>query len=231
MGVLETLTLALGASWGAGLNLYATAAIIGVLDFMGLVDLPEPLQVLGNPLVIGVVAILYFIEFFADKIPGLDSVWDAIHTFIRIPAGSLMAMGAIDGLNIGFAPELQTVAALVGGGAIAAGTHATKAGIRAVINTSPEPVTNWTASFLEDVLVVVGMFFAIFKPIVFLVLFAIFALLAIWIVPKIWRGIRKVFSSARHPVHTIKSDPQERMSLSLAQVEAPEQIKLEDKST
>ncbi len=231
MGVLETLTLALGASWGAGLNLYATAVIMGVLDFMGLVTLPEPLQVLGNPLVIGVAAILYLIEFFADKIPGLDSVWDAIHTFIRIPAGALMAMGAIDGLNIGFAPELQTVAALVGGGAIAAGTHATKAGTRAVINTSPEPVTNWTASFLEDVLVVVGMFFAIFKPIVFLVIFAIFALLAIWIVPKIWRGIRKVFSNARHPVHTIKSDPQERMSLSLAQVETTEQVKLEDKST
>ncbi len=231
MGVLETLTLALGASWGAGLNLYATAVIMGVLDFMGLVTLPEPLQVLGNPLVIGVAAILYLIEVFADKIPGLDSVWDAIHTFIRIPAGALMAMGAIDGLNIGFAPELQTVAALVGGGAIAAGTHATKAGTRAVINTSPEPVTNWTASFLEDVLVVVGMFFAIFKPIVFLVIFAIFALLAIWIVPKIWRGIRKVFSNARHPVHTIKSDPQERMSLSLAQVETTEQVKLEDKST
>ncbi len=231
MGVLETLTLALGASWGAGLNLYATAVIMGVLDFMGLVTLPEPLQVLGNPLVIGVAAILYLIEFFADKIPGLDSVWDAIHPFIRIPAGALMAMGAIDGLNIGFAPELQTVAALVGGGAIAAGTHATKAGTRAVINTSPEPVTNWTASFLEDVLVVVGMFFAIFKPIVFLVIFAIFALLAIWIVPKIWRGIRKVFSNARHPVHTIKSDPQERMSLSLAQVETTEQVKLEDKST
>jgi hypothetical protein len=230
MGVLETLTLALGASWGAGLNLYATAAIMGVLDLMGLVDLPEPLQILGNPLVIGVAAILYFIEFFADKIPGLDSVWDAIHTFVRIPAGALMAMGAIEGLDIGFAPELQTVAALVGGGAIAAGTHATKAGTRAVINTSPEPVTNWTASFLEDVLVVVGMFFAIFKPIVFLVIFAVFALLAIWIVPKIWRGIRKVFSSARHPVNTIKSDPQERMSLSLAQVESTEPVKLEDKS-
>lgn len=224
MGVLETLTLALGASWASGLNLYATAAILGVLDLLGLVTLPADLQILGNPLVLAAAIFLYVVEFFADKIPGLDSLWDAIHTFIRIPAGGLMAMGVVDGLDFGYAQELQTIGALAGGSIIAAGAHATKAGTRAVINTSPEPVTNWTASFIEDIMVVVGMFFAIFKPIVFLVIFVIFALIAIWILPKIWRGIRKVFSSARHPVVTMRSDPQERMSLTLANQQ------IEDKS-
>jgi len=215
MGVLETLTLALGASWASGINLYAAVAILGVLDAMGFITLPENLQIISSPLVIGAAILLYALEFFADKIPGVDSIWDALHTFIRIPAGGLMAMGIVDGLDAGFAQEMQTVAALVAGSAVAAGSHATKAGTRAVINTSPEPVTNWTASFLEDVMVVVGMFFAIFKPIVFLVIFAVFALIAIWIVPKIWRGIRKVFSNSRHPVNTIKSEPKDRMSLSL----------------
>ena len=222
MGILETLTLALGTSWASGINLYAAVAILGVLDAMGFITLPENLQILSSPLVIGVAFLLYVLEFFADKIPGVDSIWDALHTFIRIPAGGLMAMGIVEGLDVGFTQEMQTVAAFVAGSAVAAGSHATKAGTRAVINIWPEPVTNWTASFLEDFIVVVGMFFAIFKPIVFLVIFVVFALIAIWIVPKIWGGIKKVFSNSRHLVNTMKMEPKERMSRSLTHNSPPE---------
>ena len=179
MGVLETLTLALGASWASGLNLYATAALLGLLDLLGVITLPDNLQVLSSPWVLGVAIFMYAVEFLADKFPGIDSMWDAIQTFIRIPAGALMAAGAVGGLDTGMGSEVQTGLALLLGGSIAAGAHLTKAGARAMINTSPEPASNWAASIFEDVLVFLGLSIAIFKPVVFIFGFGIFVIFAI----------------------------------------------------
>lgn len=189
MDALSIITLAMGAAWASGINLYATVLLVGLLGSFGLVPLPDGLSPLTSPIVLGVAGVAYLVEFFADKIPGLDSIWDAIHTFIRIPAGAALAMGATSGLG-----EEYTVAlALLGGAAVAAGSHATKAGARAAINTSPEPVTNWAASFFEDVLVVGGLLLALFNPVVFLIFVAIFFLAAIWLLPKIWRGLRGLY--------------------------------------
>ena len=181
MGVLETLTLALGASWASGLNLYAAVAVLGFLNLFGLIVLSENLQVLSSPWVLGVAVFMYAVEFFADKIPGVDSIWDAVQTFIRIPAGALMAAGAIGrldfGSDFGLGSGMQTGLALLLGGSIAAGAHLTKAGVRAMINTSPEPASNWAASIFEDVLVFLGISIAVFKPIVFIFGFGLFVIL------------------------------------------------------
>jgi len=216
MGVLETLTLALGASWASGLNLYATVAVLGFLDLLGVISLPANLQVLSSPWVLGIAVFMYAVEFFADKIPGVDSIWDAIQTFVRIPAGAMMAAGAVGGLDTGLGSEVQTAIALLLGGSIAAGVHLTKAGSRAIINTSPEPASNWAASIFEDVLVFLGIFLAVFKPIIFIAAFGIFVALAIWLLPKIWRGIRRVFSRAQHPVETVRGGRKGVITLSLS---------------
>ncbi len=198
MDPLTALAVALGSAWGSGINLYATVLVLGGLDAFGVVDLPDSMAPLSSTWVLAAAALLYFVEFFADKIPGVDSVWDMIHTFIRIPAGALLAAGAAGGLD--FLPEdLQTVAGLVGGGAIAAGTHAAKAGTRAVINASPEPFTNWGMSLFEDVLVFGGLALAVFNPFVFVIGLGLFLLLLIWLVPKIWRGIIRFFRGFKEP--------------------------------
>lgn len=204
MNSIETLTLALGASWASGINLYATILLLGGLDAFGLIDLPENLQVLSSWWVLIAALIFYGLEFFADKIPGVDSLWDMIHTFIRIPAGAMMASGALsglDGLGItnGMPTEIETIGAMVLGGTVAAGAHATKAGSRAAINMSPEPFSNIGASLAEDVLVISGLVAALFNPIIFAVIFCICLIFAIWIVPKIWRGLRCLFGLAKHP--------------------------------
>ncbi len=189
MDALSIITLAMGAAWASGINLYATVLLVGLLGTFGLVPLPDGLSTLTSPIVLGVAGVAYIIEFFADKIPGLDSIWDGIHTFIRIPAGAAMAAGATAGLG----EDYMVALALLGGAAVAAGSHATKAGSRAVINTSPEPVTNWAASFFEDVLVVVGLLLALFKPVVFLIFLLVFFLAALWLLPKIWRGLWRLY--------------------------------------
>lgn len=186
MDALSIVTLAMGAAWASGINLYATVLLVGLLGSTGLVPLPDGLSPLTSPIVLTVAGVAYLIEFFADKIPGLDSFWDAVHTFIRIPAGALLAAGAASGLG----EDYMVALALLGGAAVAAGSHATKTGTRAVINTSPEPVSNWAASFFEDVLVVGGLLLALFKPGVFLIFVILFFLAAAWLLPKIWRGIR-----------------------------------------
>jgi len=211
---LETLTLALGLSWASGINLYATVVILGVLDAVGIIALPENLQIMSNPLLIGLAILFYAAEFLADKIPGIDSLWDVFHTFIRIPAGGLLAMLATQDVFMVFSEEIESIAAVAVGCVLAASSHATKSGIRAVINTSPEPITNWTASFLEDILVLVSMFSAIFNPIVFWAILVVFIIVTILILPKIWRGIRRVFSYSCHPFATLKLDPKERILLS-----------------
>ncbi|WNJ99184.1 DUF4126 domain-containing protein [Thalassospiraceae bacterium LMO-JJ14] len=187
--VMGALALALGAAWASGINLYLAALMIGGLGMTGAVDLPPDLEVLASPPVIATAALLYGLEFFADKIPGIDSLNDALHTFIRIPAGALLAMGSVSGV----AEPWQAAAALVLGGVVSAGSHAAKTGSRALINTSPEPFSNWFASIFEDVIVIVGLLLALFKPVVFLIWMALFALLLIWLLPKLLRGLRAIW--------------------------------------
>ncbi|NQW49872.1 MAG: DUF4126 domain-containing protein [Rhodospirillales bacterium] len=181
----ETLTaiaIALGAAWASGLNAYAAVLVLGAAQRLGLVALPQDLQVLASPWVLGVAAILFALNFFADKIPYIDSINDVLQTFVRIPAGALLAYGATGGLS----PEVSIIAGLLGG-TLAAGTHIAKTGSRALINTSPEPFSNVFASLGEDVTVFGGLALAIAHPITFLCLLALFVILLIWILPKLVR--------------------------------------------
>jgi hypothetical protein len=187
--VVQSVALASLLAWASGLRLYLVLFVVGLAGYYDYIDLPDTLEVLQNPWVIGAAGFMTVIEFFADKVPAVDSAWDAIHTFIRIPAGALLAAGAT-----GDTITPLTVAAGLLGGTITAGTHFTKAGGRAVLNTSPEPFTNWGASFTEDAMVLTGVWLAIAHPIVFLGVFAIFVILLLWLIPKVWRGLRTVFS-------------------------------------
>ena len=156
--------------------------------YLGYVDLPAGLKVLQHPWVIGASGFLLLMEFLVDKLPGLDSVWDALHTFVRIPAGALLAAGAT-----GDSLSALTVAAGLLGGTITAGTHFAKAGGRAMINTSPEPFSNWAASFTEDAVVLAGIWIAYLYPWVFLAALAVFIALVIWLLPKLWRGVEALW--------------------------------------
>jgi len=186
--IIKTIALTMGVGWASGINLYAAILMLAILGATGNVVLPPELQVLMSPLVIGAAAIMYLVEFFADKVPGVDTGWDTIHTFIRIPAGALLAAAAVGPVN----PALAVAAALLGGG-MAAVSHATKAGTRVLINNSPEPFTNWAASLAEDVMVIVGIWAALHHPWFFLIFLIAFMLLAIWLLPKIWQGMKKIF--------------------------------------
>ncbi len=190
--LITTLALTMGVAWASGINLYATIGVLGILGVTGNIVLPEQLQVLQDPLVIGAAVIMYCIEFFADKTPGVDTGWDAIHSFIRIPAGVLLAAGAVGEVS----PALVIAAGILGG-TVTATSHMVKAGSRVIINTSPEPFSNWTASILEDIAVIGGIFAALHYPLAFLVFFIGFILLAIWLIPKIWKGIRIVFAKLK----------------------------------
>ena len=185
----QTLALTLGAGWASGINLYAAILVIGFMGASGRLDLPEGLELLSDPLVMLAAGAMYVVEFFADKIPGVDTVWDTLHTFIRIPAGAMLAAGAVG--DVGAGAEL---AAMLVGGGMAAGTHAAKAGTRALINTSPEPFSNWTASITEDLGVIGGLWLALNHPVLFLIALVLFILLLIWLLPKIWKGVKAVLS-------------------------------------
>ena len=185
MEMFQTLVLASLLAWASGIRLYLVVCAVGLLGHFDYIELPAGLKVLEHPWVIGAAGLMLAMEFLVDKVPGLDSLWDSLHTFIRIPAGALLAAGATgDTLTV-----LTVVAGLLGG-TITAGTHFTKAGGRAMINTSPEPVTNWGASFTEDAMVLGGIWLALAHPVVFIVLLVLFIALAIWLLPKLWRGIR-----------------------------------------
>ena len=188
MDTVHIIALTMGVAWASGINLYATVFMLGFLGANGYIDLPPDLQIVTDPLVIGAAGLMYCIEFFADKTPGVDTAWDTVHTFIRIPLGAVLAMGAVGHVD----PAVHLAAFLVGG-TLAAGSHATKSGMRVLINTSPEPVSNWTASFSEDILVITGMWAALNHPWVFLVGLMLFILLMIWMLPKILKGVRRLF--------------------------------------
>ncbi|MFT6217718.1 MAG: hypothetical protein ACJA2Y_000327 [Cycloclasticus pugetii] len=187
--ISQTLALSMGAAWGSGINLYATLLTLGYLAHTGHIDLPPDLLIVADPLVMTAAGLMYAVEFFADKVPGVDTGWDTIHTFVRIPAGALLAAGAIG--DIGPAAE---IAAAIVGGSLAGATHATKTGSRALINTSPEPFTNWTASIMEDIAVFAGVWASIQHPTFFMVGLVLFILLMIWALPKLWRAIKRVFT-------------------------------------
>ena len=188
MDITQTIALTLGVAWASGINLYAAIFMLGWMGTTGNIELPPHLQILTDPMVMVAAGFMYCVEFFADKVPGVDTGWDAIHTFIRIPAGAVLAAAAVGDVGAG----AQLAAGIVGG-ALATGSHITKAGSRVLINASPEPVTNWFASVGEDVMVILGLWTALYNPVLFLVLLAVFILLMIWLLPKLWRGMKKVF--------------------------------------
>lgn len=202
MGPVETIALTMGVAWASGINLYAAILTLGLLGATGNIDLPPDLEILANPLVIGAAGLMFAIEFFADKVPGVDSGWDTLQTFIRIPAGAILAAGAVGDVSAG-----AELAAAIAGGSLAGATHFTKAGTRLAINTSPEPVSNWTASILEDVAVIAGLWAALNHPIVFLVLIGLFILLMIWLLPRIFRAVRAVYRKLRSMLGGAPSEP------------------------
>lgn len=179
----------MGVAWASGINLYAAILVLGILGSSGNITLPHELMILTDPLIITAAGVMYAVEFFADKIPGVDNGWDVIHTFIRIPLGALLAAAAVGEIN----PSVTIAAALVGGG-MAASTHAAKSGARVLINTSPEPVTNWITSLGEDAAVVLGLWTALHYPLLFIGFLIVFILLLVWLLPRIWKGVMKIFS-------------------------------------
>jgi hypothetical protein len=187
--IASIIALTMGAAWAAGINLYAAILVLGILGTTGNINLPPDLHILMNPLVLGAAGVMYAVEFFADKVPGVDNGWDALHTFIRIPAGALMAAGAVGDIN----PAVSLAAAILGGG-IAAGTHVAKAGTRVIINTSPEPFSNIAASLTEDITVIFGLWMALQHPWFFIILIVVFLVFLVWMLPKIWRAIKTIFS-------------------------------------
>lgn len=187
MDLAHVIALSMGLAWASGLNLYAAILMLGVMGATGHIALPPDLEPLTHPVVIAAAAFMYCVEFFADKVPGVDTGWDTLHTFIRIPAGAVLAAGAIGDVSL----PAQIAAALIGG-SLSAGVHAAKAGSRVMINASPEPVTNWTASVAEDVAVFGGLWAALNYPIAFLVFLFVFVCLIAWLLPKIWRGVHQV---------------------------------------
>ena len=187
MELISNLALAGGLSWASGLRLYITVFAVGMMNKFGYIQLPATLDILSNPIVIAVAGLLAMIEFLADKIPYVDTMWDSIQTFIRIPAGALLAMGAINTSD----PVIATIAALLGA-SLAGATHATKAGSRALINTSPEPVSNIAASFGEESALITGGWLMFAHPAVFIGILCGFIVLLFWLLPKVWRGVKKV---------------------------------------
>ncbi len=203
MDTLSLVALILGAGWASGINLYAALLTLGIMGATGAVALPPGLMILTHPLVIGAAGLMYMVEFVADKTPGVDTAWDALHTFVRIPAGVLLAYGATQELD----PALQLAAMLVSGG-LATASHATKAGSRVLINTSPEPVSNWMASLLEDVTVIGGLWAALHYPLAFLVFLTVFVLMMALLLPKLWRGIKGLMRRIRRFLGRDSADAQ-----------------------
>jgi hypothetical protein len=188
MEAVQMIALAMGLAWASGINLYAAIATIGILGVTGNMALPPGLDVVQHPAVIVAAGFMYCVEFFADKVPGVDTGWDTIHTFIRIPAAAILAAGAVWETD----PAMALVAGILGG-ALGATSHALKTGTRVAVNTSPEPFSNIGVSLIEDTVVLAGLFGAIYYPAWFLVFLAAFVLAAAWILPKIWRAVRAIW--------------------------------------
>jgi Domain of unknown function (DUF4126) len=189
---ITTLGTAMGSAWLSGINLYATVVTLGLLERFGLVKLPGGLTMLGEWWVIGLAGLLYLIEFIADKIPAVDTAWDALHTFIRVPAGAVLAASAF----AEFDPAVK-IAAMIMGGGIALSSHGTKAATRLAANTSPEPFSNIALSLGEDALTFGSAVLMAFYPVVILIVVVIFLIVALWLLPKIFRALRRLLMRAR----------------------------------
>lgn len=185
----QLIALAGALGWASGVRLYLVVLLTGLAGFMGWIVLPQGLHLLANPVVLGASGFMVFVEFFADKIPGLDSLWDVVHSVIRIPAGAALAAGVFGADN----GVMALVAALMGG-TLAATSFAAKATTRAAINTSPEPFSNVGASLVEDGLVPAGLWLAVAHPFVFVVLLAMMLALSVWLIRTCWRFLRQLFS-------------------------------------
>lgn len=190
--LISTIAIAMGASWVSGINLYASVATLGLLGRFAHLRLPGELEVLTSWWVIGVALALYLVEFFADKIPLVDSTWDVIHTFIRIPAGAVLAAGAFGD----FDRSIQVIALLLGGG-LAFSSHGTKAATRAMLNVSPEPVSNVVASVAEDILAVVSIVCSVFLPVVLFIIVGVGLVISFVVFKRILRFFRQVANSVR----------------------------------
>jgi len=186
MNPLETLSLVLGAGFSSGLNLYATVATLGLLQRFGVVQLPEHLRILSHPVVLGIAAVLYLLEFLADKVPYLDSIWQAVHTFIRPPAAALLAFGATAA-----APDVWRWGAALLAGGIALTSHGTKASARAAANLSPEPFSNWALSFGEDVLAVWVVWFATAHPTAAIIVVSVLFGVSLFLLYHLFRFLRR----------------------------------------
>jgi ABC-type multidrug transport system fused ATPase/permease subunit len=201
METVQALSLALGTAWTSGINVYATVAALGIAGQMDMVQLPPDLQILMHPAVITVACIMYVIEFFADKVPYVDSGWDVLHTFIRVPAGAILAARSLGSMN----PALE-LAALLAGGAVALAAHGTKATARLAINASPEPFSNWFASVAEDVTVLGSIWMIFNHPMVMLIFVLGFLALIVWLIPKLFRFAKKGFQALRSRLRGAKPD-------------------------
>ena len=190
--LISTIAIAMGASWVSGINLYAAVATLGLLGRFAHLQLPGELQVLTSWWVIGVAIALYAVEFVADKVPYVDSTWDVIHTFIRIPAGAVLAASAFGD----FDRSIQVIALLLGGG-LALSSHGTKAATRAMLNASPEPVSNWVASIAEDIVAVLSIVASVFVPVLIFVIVGAGLVISFLVFRHILRFFRKVSSSIR----------------------------------
>jgi len=188
MSPLATLALALGTGFSSGLNLYATVATLGLLQRFGVVHLPQSMQQVAHPWIIGIAVALYLVEFFADKIPYVDTLWDSIHTFIRPPAAALLAYASAGGA----APEWRWGAALLAA-SVALTSHGTKASARAAVNLSPEPFSNWALSFGEDLLAVWLTWFASAHPVATIVIVALLLALSAFLLFHLFKFARKAF--------------------------------------
>lgn len=192
MGIISTIALAMGASWTSGINLYASVATLGLLSRFAGLQLPGELDLVTSWWVIGIASALYCVEFLADKVPWIDSTWDLVHTFIRVPAGAILAAAAFGE----FDRSIQLIAVLLGGG-LALSSHGTKAATRAMLNTSPEPVSNVVASIIEDILVIVSMVVAVFLPVLIFVIVAVGLYVSYLILPRIIRFFQRLGRSVR----------------------------------
>lgn len=213
-GLISTLALTMGVGWASGINLYAAVCALGLAAATGHLVLPSELQILQDPLVIGAAGLMYAVEFFADKTPGVDTGWDSIHTFIRIPAGAMLAAGAVGDVS----PALEIAAGILGG-SMATASHLSKASSRVLINTSPEPFSNWAASITEDLMVLGGLWTMLNHPLIFLGLMVIFIALVIWLLPKIWRVLKAIFRKVGTWLGLVAKEPMAESGRSATPVE------------
>ena len=189
---IGVLGVAMGSAWVSGINLYAAVVTLGLLERFGFAHLPGDLGILGNWWIIGLAAALFAIQFIASKIPAVDSIWDAVHTFIRVPAGAILAAAAF----AHFDPAIRFAALLIGG-SIALGTHGTKAATRLSANLSPEPFSNIAIGLAEDVVAIGASFLMAYYPVVLIGIVVVFLGLMLWLTPKIVRALRNILKGFR----------------------------------